>query len=54
MPVNLFTIARRLGRNGLQEVVGMLWGLLRSNHWDTMTSRLQSPIKVHLVWSERV
>ena len=33
-----------LGRNSLQEVVGMLWGPAESNLEDKMTSGLQSPM----------
>ena len=40
-----FMIARRLlGRNSLQEVVGMLWGLPGSTLGDKVTSGLQSPM----------
>ena len=38
------TDRRLLGRNSLQEVVGMLWGLPGSTLGDEMTSGLQSPM----------
>ena len=37
-------VRRLLGRNSLQEVVGMLWGLPGLSLGDKMTSGLQSPM----------
>ena len=50
----LIIAIRLLGRKQLQEVVGMFWRLIGSIYRDTITFRLQSPVKVHLVWCERV